>query len=350
MSEKLWSLKWDNGVLILLDQTRLPQSISYLHCTTVQDTAEAIRCLAVRGAPAIGVAAAYGMVLALQNELNENLTGKDLRKSFHEAVEYLESARPTAVNLSWAVKEMITLFDKTDEKNLLPVLTKRAKEIEIEDQKLCEKMADHGASLFKDKSHLHILTHCNTGALATAGIGTAFGVIYRLHQQGRIECVYADETRPLLQGARLTGTELMENSIPCRLITDNMAAWVMAQKKIDAVIVGADRIAANGDTANKVGTYSLAVLCAYHHIPFYIAAPFSTFDFSISSGKEIHIEERNPDEVRKYRDSYGAPANIPVFNPAFDVTPHSLITGIITEKGVLKPPFEQAIEQYERSL
>lgn len=350
MSNKLWSLKWDKDTLILLDQTKLPQTITYLYCKTMEETANAIRRLAVRGAPAIGVAAAYGMVLALQNELKENLTGDELKRAFHKAGKYLAGARPTAVNLSWAVGEMLSLFDRTDEKNALKNLTARAKEIEAQDRKICEKMADSGAELFKDRTHLNILTHCNTGALATAGIGTAFGVIYRLHEEGRIECVYADETRPLLQGARLTGTELMQNEIPCRLITDNMAAWVMAQKKIDAVIVGADRIASNGDTANKVGTYGLAVLCAYHHIPFYITAPFSTFDFSISSGDEIDIEERDPDEVRKYGNCYAAPENIPVFNPAFDVTPHSLITGIITEKGVLRPPFEVAIKQFERSL
>jgi len=254
------------------------------------------------------------------------------------------------VNLSWAVHEMIRTWDSLPKGNKLEGLTERARAIEEEDKILCSRMADHGADLFKGKKNLRILTHCNTGALATAGIGTAFGVIYRLHERGQIERVYADETRPLLQGARLTGTELMVNHIPCCLISDNMAGWVMKEKHIDAVIVGADRIAANGDAANKVGTYSLAVLCAYHHIPFYITAPFSTFDFSISSGDEIRIEERNPEEVRQIKGVYTAPKDIPVFNPAFDVAPHTLITGIITEKGVLTPPYDVAIKEYERSL
>ena len=350
MSERLWSLKWEKGELILLDQTKLPEEISYIHCRTVERVAEAIRILSVRGAPAIGVAAAYGMVLALQEGIHQGLQGNALSDYFHEKGDLLNQARPTAVNLSWAVKEMTALFDQTEEKNLLPVLTEKAEATEREDQMLCEKMADWGASIFNGRKNLRILTHCNTGALATAGIGTAFGVIYRLHERGQLACVYADETRPLLQGARLTGTELMANHIPCRLISDNMAASVMAKSHIDAVIVGADRIAANGDTANKVGTYGLAVLCAYHHIPFYITAPFSTFNFSISTGKEIKIEEREPDEVRTYKGIYGAPKDIPVFNPAFDVTPHELITGIITEKGVLTPPYDKAIRKYERSL
>lgn len=350
MSERLYSLEWSDNELILLDQTKLPDNITYIYCKSYESVAEAIRVLAVRGAPAIGVAAAYGMVLALNQGMNKHLKGKELADYIHEAGEYLNDARPTAVNLSWAVKEMIQTLHENSEENWKTSLLNRAQKIESEDKEICEKMADNGAALFDGKENLQILTHCNTGALATAGIGTAFGVIYRLHEKGQVKCVFADETRPLLQGARLTGTELMANHIPCKLITDNMAAAVMAQNHIDAVIVGADRIAANGDTANKIGTYGLAVLCAYHHIPFYITAPFSTFDFTISNGKEIHIEERDADEVRSYHGVYEAPENIPVFNPAFDVTPHELITGIITEKGVLKPPYNNSIREYERSL
>jgi methylthioribose-1-phosphate isomerase len=349
MSEPLVSLKWERGALVLLDQTRLPDELSYIRCTDYREVGKAIFRLSVRGAPAIGVAAAYAMVLAYQ-EIEKTVPKEQQKEAFLSAGGELISSRPTAVNLSWAVHEMIRTWDSLPKGNKLEGLTERARAIEEEDKILCSRMADHGANLFKGKKNLRILTHCNTGALATAGIGTAFGVIYRLHERGQIERVYADETRPLLQGARLTGTELMVNHIPCCLISDNMAGWVMKEKHIDAVIVGADRIAANGDAANKVGTYSLAVLCAYHHIPFYITAPFSTFDFSISSGDEIRIEERNPEEVRQIKGVYTAPKDIPVFNPAFDVAPHTLITGIITEKGVLTPPYDVAIKEYERSL
>ena len=350
MSEALWSLKWEKGELVLLDQTKLPGNISYIHCRGSREVGEAISRLSVRGAPAIGVAAAYGMVLAFKEIKKEGLSGPSLKDAFHRAARELAAARPTAVNLSWAVREMVHTFDTLPEEEALAGLIERAEAIEREDKALCSAMADHGADLFKGRKNLRILTHCNTGALATAGIGTAFGVIYRLYERGQIERVYADETRPLLQGARLTGTELMENGIPATLITDSMAGWVMKEKKIDAVIVGADRIAANGDAANKVGTYGLSVLCAYHHIPFYITAPFSTFDFSIFSGDEISIEERNPEEVRQIRGIYTAPKDMPVFNPAFDVAPHTLITGIITEKGVLTPPYDVTIKNYERSL
>ena len=346
----LKSLQWEKGELVLLDQTKLPDEIAYIRCSSHEQVAEAIKVLAVRGAPAIGVAAAYGMVLALQQGLAKGLSGKDLAAYFEEAGKRLDAARPTAVNLSWAVKVMTELFHHTEESRALSVLTEKAQAMEEEDKHLCDAMADNGPRLFAGKKHLRILTHCNTGALATCGIGTAFGVIYRLHERGQIDCVYADETRPLLQGARLTGTELMANHIPCRLISDNMAAYVMAHEHIDAVITGADRIAANGDSANKIGTYGLSILAAYHHIPFFITAPFSTFDFSISSGKEIKIEERNPEEVRSYHGVLAAPKDMPVLNLAFDVAPHELITGIITEKGVLTPPYDAAIKKYERSL
>lgn len=350
MSKALWSLAWEKGTLVLLDQTKLPDEITYIRCKDYREVGKAIYRLAVRGAPAIGVAAAYAMVLALQEIKAKGLHGKERADAFQKAGSELIDARPTAVNLSWAVSRMMKAFESLPEETALEKLTSLAQTIEEEDKSTCDAIADHGADLFKGKDHLRILTHCNTGALATAGIGTAFGVIYRLHERGQLERVYADETRPLLQGARLTGTELMQNGIPCSLITDNMAGWVMKEKKIDAVIVGADRIAANGDAANKVGTYSLSILCAFHHIPFYIAAPFSTFDFSISSGEEIRIEERNPEEVRQIKGFYTAPKDMPVFNPAFDVAPHSLITGIITEKGVLMPPYDVAIKNYERSL
>lgn len=344
----LWSLKWEQGTLVLLDQTKLPGSISYIRTTSYKEVASAIKVLAVRGAPAIGVAAAYAMVLAAREIGPSVSTKEDFDRAFHEAGSYLTSARPTAVNLAWAVGEMEKTADQfplADFAGLTEMLEQRAEEIDEDDKSRCSAMADAGAALFSGMTHLHLLTHCNTGALATAGIGTAFGVIRRLHERGQVECVYADETRPLLQGARLTAMELRENHIPYKLITDSMAGAVMRSKGIDAVLTGADRITANGDGANKIGTYSLAVLARYHQIPFYLVAPFSTFDLSLSSGDQIPIEERTPDEVRTFQGVYAAPKDAPVYNPAFDVVPHELITGIITEKGVLRPPFRESIRK-----
>ena len=350
MTDRIHALQWENNTLKILDQTKLPGKKEVLPITDYRQVIHAIKVLAVRGAPAIGVAAAYAMVLAVREYNDKNIHGEKLKEQLHKTAAELIQARPTAVNLSWAVRRMEKLAGETKESDLYSAFLKEAGAIEEEDRKTCDDIADYGAAVFEGKQNLSILTHCNTGALATAGIGTAFGVIYRLSQKHQIACVYADETRPLLQGARLTGTELMEAGIPCRLICDDMAASVMKNKHISAVIVGADRIASNGDAANKIGTYGLAVLASYHHVPFYIAAPFSTFDFSIHSGNDIQIEERDPDEVRKIKDIYTAPRDIPVFNPAFDVVPNGLITGIITEHGVLKAPYSKAIQEYERSL
>lgn len=350
MSQSLQSLSWEGDHLKLLDQTKLPTELTYLCCQDYKSVAEAIRVLAVRGAPAIGVAAAYAVVLAYKECQKTAASLEALDISFQEACDFICHARPTAVNLSWAVHQMEDVYKTTPSGEVEKALLKRAQEIEAEDVHTCRSIGKNGADLFEGKKHLHILTHCNTGALATAGIGTAFGVIATLHERGQIDCVYADETRPLLQGSRLTATELMAGHIPCCLIADDMAASVMKLKHIDAIIVGADRIAANGDTANKIGTYGLAVMAQYHHIPFYIAAPFSTFDFSIQTGEEIVIEERNPEEIRKINGIYSAPVDVPVYNPAFDVTPATLISGIITEKGVLKPPFTQSIAAYQAML
>lgn len=350
MSTPLKSLEWKGDSLSLLDQTKLPGTLSYLSCKDYKSVAEAIRILAVRGAPAIGVAAAYGVVLAYRETKQSAKSPEEFRILFKEACAYICHARPTAVNLSWAVHQMEEVYEKAKLGEAEKALLDKAHEIEEEDIHTCRSMGNWGADLFNGKKNLNILTHCNTGALATAGIGTAFGVIATLHERGQIQCVYADETRPLLQGSRLTATELMKAHIPCCLIADDMAASVMKNKHIDAIIVGADRIASNGDTANKIGTYGLAVLAKYHHIPFYIAAPFSTFDFSIASGDDIVIEERNSEEIRKINGVYSAPKDVPVYNPAFDVTPASLIAGIITEKGVLRPPFNQSISDYERSI
>ncbi len=337
---KVKALSFTGDALVLLDQRRLPTETVYLSCTTVAMVADAIRTLAVRGAPLIGVAAAYAVVLAYRESRGN-------RDTFQKLCDMIRNARPTAVNLSWAVTEMERAFQKNPTE---VALLSKAKEIEKEDEEICRKIGENGADLFQERGKLSLLTHCNSGALATAGIGTAFGVLATLHARGQIECVYADETRPLLQGARLTAYELMEGRIPCRLIADNMAASVLRDKQIDAVITGADRIARNGDTANKIGTFGLAVLAHHFDIPFYIAAPFSTFDFSIATGEEIPIEERDGDEIRKIGGKYMAPADVPVYNPAFDVTPANLIAGIITEKGVLRPPYDISVSQYERSL
>lgn len=346
----LRSLQWETDTLVLLDQTALPQTIKYICCHTYEEVITAIKTLAVRGAPAIGVSAAYAMVLAALQAKKNDLTGRPLKEFLQKAAQDMQASRPTAVNLFWAIGEMNKVIEISDERNLSNVLLQRAKEIHQEDQEICQKIAVNGAGLFADGKDISLLTHCNTGALATTGIGTALGVIFQLHKEGTLSNVYVDETRPLLQGARLTATELMAANIPCQLICDNMAGYVMGKGKVDGIIVGADRIAANGDTANKIGTYSLAVLAAYHHIPFYIAAPYSTFDFNIQTGQDIQIEERNPNEVRHFQQSISAPPEVPVFNPAFDVTPHSLITAIITEKGVIKPPNEETVAIYKRSL
>ncbi len=334
------ALSWEGDALRILDQTKLPNETLYITAKTSGVVADAIRALAVRGAPLIGVAAAYGVVLAYRESGGNT-------ESFRALCDNLRNARPTAVNLAWAVSEMEEAFRKNPTEE---TLLGRAAEIEKEDRETCRKIGENGADLFVGRQNLRLLTHCNSGALATSGIGTAFGVLATLHARGQVECVYADETRPLLQGARLTAYELMEGEIPCCLISDDMASSVMQHKKIDAVITGADRIAKNGDTANKIGTSGLAVLAKYYGIPFYIAAPFSTFDFTIQTGAEIHIEERGADEVRKIGDTYIAPITVPVYNPSFDVTPATLIDGIITEKGVLRPPYEISISEYERSL
>lgn len=349
MSSPLRSVHWDDGKLIILDQTKLPEEVTYQSCNNYRVIIEAIRKLAVRGAPAIGVAAAYAVVLAAR-EASHLDDEEGIYQFLQQASQEIKDARPTAVNLSWAVTEMNKIISKKKTDSLITDLLLRAKKIEEQDQKICNQIADNGAALFKERGKLNLLTHCNSGALATAGIGTAFGVIRRLHEKGQLECLYMDETRPLLQGARLTATEAVSLGMNCRLITDNMAAIVMSTKHIDAVIVGADRIAANGDSANKIGTYGLAILANYHHIPFYFAAPFSTFDFSITNGKGIPIEARNEEEVKEFHHVRTAPAQVKALNPAFDITPHELITGIITEKGVLKPPYIENIKRYERSL
>ncbi len=338
------SLQWTHGVLTLLDQTQLPLQESYIECADYRRVAEAIRRLEVRGAPAIGAAAAYGLVLGAGEVLRMQ---QSLEKRLPLIADELKSTRPTAVNLFWAIDRMMRIFNQVND-SLSPAavvsrLEAEAESIAREDRAGNEKIAQNGASLFS--SPVSILTHCNAGALATVAVGTALGVIHQAWLDGHVVGVYADETRPLLQGARLTAFELSRQGIPVTLITDNMAAWVMKTGRVQAVIVGADRIALNGDVANKIGTYGLAVLAQAHQIPFYVAAPSSTFDFSIFDGSMIPIEERKHEEVFHFGGIRTAPEGINAFNPAFDVTPASMVTAIITEKGVLKPPYLPEIKQ-----
>jgi len=325
----------------LIDQTRLPHEVLWLTIRDYRELADAIRTMKIRGAPAIGIAAAYGVVLGVQ-ELED---GADLDRRFDEIIETLKATRPTAVNLFWALERMTDVFH-THRHAGLPDLKEKlldeAKRIHEEDIEANKAIGHYGADLISDNAT--ILTHCNAGALATGGYGTALGIARATREVGKLNKVFVDETRPRLQGARLTAWELKQDGIPLELITDSMAGSLMACGEVDAVIVGADRIAANGDTANKIGTYSLAVLAHYHGIPFYIAAPVSTIDGSIADGTQIPIEERDREEVTQIQGAQIAPTDIQVRNPAFDVTPAKLITAIITGKGVLKPPYIEAIE------
>jgi methylthioribose-1-phosphate isomerase len=313
---------WTKKSLLLLDQTKLPFKKEYVECKTILDVAESIKNMVVRGAPAIGVAAAYGFVLGKKSGLSDE-----------NIYNILINTRPTAVNLEWALKRCISEIEKGRDIEEVAIL------IHEEDILINKQIGSCSKELIRDGDN--ILTHCNAGALATGGYGTALGVIRYAFEDGKKIHVYVDETRPFLQGSRLTAYELIEDGIDCTLICDNMAGYLMSLGKIDKVVVGADRIAANGDTANKIGTYSLAVLAKHHNIPFYIAAPFSTFDFNIKNGSEIKIEERDPSEVRGFFGVKVAIDETKVFNPAFDVTPAELITGFITEKGIITPPFER---------
>jgi methylthioribose-1-phosphate isomerase len=341
------TLEWigdGDGFLRLLDQTQLPTLLMYRDCCSVEDVWEAIRSLRVRGAPAIGVAAALGVVVGVQACADEAHYGERLR----QVTDYLRTSRPTAVNLFWALERMERCFERTCQQGMPRHWTQRllaeARAIEDEDRRMCRAIGAAGASLIGDGQG--ILTHCNAGGLATAEYGTALAVMFAAAEQGRRFHVYADETRPLLQGARLTAWELQQAGIPVTLICDSMAAHVMKEGRVQLVLVGADRIAANGDTANKIGTYGVALLARAHGIPFYVAAPSSTFDLSLPNGDSIPIEERDPREITHGFGRQTAPDGVGVYNPAFDVTPHSLIAGIITENGVIQPPNEQTIRAH----
>lgn len=314
--------------LTILDQTRLPEDEVYIKLKTAQDVYAAIKRMNLRGAPLIGVAAAYGLVLAAHRGNAQVIT---------EAGELLQSARPTAVNLFWAIDRMHKRMAKA--KDLYRELLEEARSIEREDQEACQHIGALGAELISDNDQ--IMVHCNAGALATSGIGTALGIIYTAHRQGKAISVYSSETRPLLQGARLTSWELTKNGVETYTICDSMAATFMPRMNI--VIVGADRIAQNGDVANKIGTKGLAIIANHYHVPFYVAAPISTFDFTINSGDQIPIEERHEDEIRKFHDKRIVASSARICNPAFDVTPSELITGIVTERAVIKPPYTKNI-------
>lgn len=333
------TIRWigdDSGFVCLLDQTLLPTQIEYRDCRTVEEIWEAIRSLRVRGAPAIGIAAAMGIVLGMQ-KLPDQQRGSYARR-LSEVADYLRSSRPTAVNLFWAIGRMVRTIEPHLEQHapaqLNRLLLQEALAIEDEDRAMCRAIGLAGAHLIR--AGQGVLTHCNAGGLATADYGTALAVMFTAAKQGVKFHVFADETRPLLQGARLTAWELQQRGIDVTLICDNMAAQVMKEGRVQLVITGADRIAANGDTANKIGTYGVALLARAHGIPFYIAAPSSTFDLSLASGDLIPIEQRDPREVTHGLGKQIAPDGIQVYNPAFDVTPAHLIAGIITEKGIIK--------------
>jgi methylthioribose-1-phosphate isomerase len=337
------SIEWLNGKVKMIDQTKLPLKEEVLECGNYLEVAEAIKNMKIRGAPAIGVAAAFGVVLGIKNSKVQTTSG--LLEEVEKVCQVLSATRPTAANLFWALERMRNKAVSStflSVPQLKKILEEEAILIWKEDGNINRKIGECGASLINDGDN--ILTHCNAGALATSQYGTALGVIRAAIEQGKRVHVFVDETRPLLQGARLTAWELQKDNIPMTLITDNMAGYFMSQGKIDKVIVGADRIAANGDVANKIGSYSLAVLAKENGVPFYIAAPISTIDFDISSGREIPIEERKAEEVTFIQGKQIAPTGVKVANPAFDVAPSKYISAIVTEKGIIRQPLKENLK------
>ncbi|MGE4318825.1 MAG: S-methyl-5-thioribose-1-phosphate isomerase [Deferribacterales bacterium] len=338
------TLRWENEKLIIIDQTKLPNEYTEKTLHTREDVYLAIKKLEVRGAPAIGIAGAYGLCVCAQKYIDEapNLFKEMVRKD----AEFLNSSRPTAVNLSWAIKRVVNTLLKRSHKDsaeIYDTMVKEAVSIHQEDIEICKSIGRHGKSLIKNGSG--VLTHCNAGSLATSHLGTATAPMYMAHADGVKFSVFADETRPLCQGSRLTSWELQRAGLDVTLICDDMAASVMASGKINLVIVGTDRVAANGDVANKIGTLGVAILAKYYAIPFYVACPSSTLDMKTAWGKDIEIEQREADEVCFFGEKRTAPENIKVLNPAFDVTPNYLVTGIITEKGIIYPPFDRTLPE-----
>ncbi|WP_239289031.1 S-methyl-5-thioribose-1-phosphate isomerase [Candidatus Nitrotoga sp. 1052] len=334
---KVETLRWSDGVLEMIDQRILPATFMYLQYDSAAAVAEGIRSMVVRGAPAIGVAAAYGVALEAHRLLA--VTDESFQRGMNQGFDTLAQSRPTAVNLFWALARMKQVWQTVASKSNMQVamrLLAEAHEIFAEDIRINRTLGSYGAELLRDGAR--VLTHCNAGALATAGHGTALGVIRSAVEAGKKISVIADETRPFLQGARLTAWEMVQEKIPVTLITDNMAGFMMSRGEVDAVVVGTDRVAANGDVANKIGTYMVAVLAQRHHIPFYVACPLSTIDMSITSGVDIPIEERHADEVKGFRDFHWAAQGVQIRNPSFDITPAELVTALITEKGVIHQP------------
>jgi methylthioribose-1-phosphate isomerase len=343
------TLEWTSNGVVFIDQTKLPTEEVYVTCTTHQQVADVIRNMVVRGAPAIGVAAAMGIALGVKNSKAEN--GADLKKDFDQICDTIRQTRPTAVNLFWAIRRMTEKFESLRVRPIAQIkqaLIEEAQRMHAEDIAANQAMGRHGATLMPSSGG--VLTHCNAGALATAGYGTALGVIRAAVEAGKKIHVYADETRPFLQGSRLTAWELMKDGIPTTVISDNMAGVMMQQGKIGAIVVGADRIAANGDVANKIGTYTVAVLAKEHGIPFYVAAPISTVDLATPDGSQIPIEQRNAREVTHIAGKQMVPDGVQVENPAFDVTPAKYIAAIITEKGIARAPYEQSLSELVRQI
>jgi methylthioribose-1-phosphate isomerase len=336
------TIKWEGNYISLIDQRRLPREKEWVVCSSLEEVITAIKDMAIRGAPAIGVAAAMGLALGARSiETNEY---KAFYEKFLEMARDMELARPTAVNLGWAVermKEMVGEMRDRSVDEIKEALRRESQDILERDVEINHRIGEHGCTLVPDRAT--ILTHCNAGALATGGYGTALGVIRAAHEAGKLIHVMVDETRPLLQGMRLTAFELMEEEIPATVIVDSAAGCLMRKGKIDLVIIGADRIAANGDIANKVGSYQLAVLAKENRIPFYVAAPLSTFDFTLQDGDQIPIEERDSKEIVTFAGRQLGPEGVHAFNPAFDITPAKYISAIITEKGVIRPPFGKDI-------
>ena len=338
------TLEWTDAGVRFIDQTKLPTEETYVTCTSYEEVANAIKTMIVRGAPAIGVTAAMGVALGVRDSQAANYAA--LKRDFDHICEVLAATRPTAVNLFWAIRRMRTKFEELSSLPIAEIkrqLIAEAQRMLVEDIAANQAMGKHGAVLLPASGG--ILTHCNAGALATCGYGTALGVIRAAVESGKKLHVFADETRPFLQGSRLTAWELMKDGIPTTLISDNMAGAIMRQGKIDAVVVGADRIAANGDVANKIGTYTVAVLAREHGIPFYVAAPFSTVDLETPDGSRIPIEQRSAQEVTHLAGKQIAPDGVRVENPAFDVTPHEYVAAIITERGVARAPYAESLRE-----
>jgi len=338
------TLEWTDSGVRFIDQTMLPTEETYVTCSTHEQVAEVIRSMVVRGAPAIGVAAAMGVALGIKN--SKATTVPALESDLNSIAEIIGATRPTAVNLFWAIRRMKGKFDTLKSRPIPEIkseLVDEAKRMHAEDIAANQAMGRHGATLMPDRGG--VLTHCNAGALATAGYGTALGVIRAAVEQGKKIHVYADETRPFLQGSRLTAWELMKDGIPTTVISDNMAGAMMKQGKIGAIVVGADRIAANGDVANKIGTYTVAVLAKEHGIPFYVAAPFSTIDLATPDGSKIPIEQRNAKEMTHIGGQQMVPDGVGIENPAFDVTPAKYVTAIITERGIARAPYAEGLRE-----